>query len=89
MRPVLNSYCYFIKTCKIYIHNVAIGSFNDAALEPVVRKCDKELREALKRDGLRCDESESVTFAQYDAIYSMGDRRGECWIELNEEGCPW
>ena len=68
---------------------VAIGSFNDAALEPVVRKCDTELRDALKRDGLEFDEGSNVKFAQYDAIYSMGDRRGECWIELDKEKCPW
>lgn len=60
-------------------------------MEPVVRKADRELREFLTRDGLvPADASDGlVTFAQYDAIFSMGRRRGEVWIDLADDGHPW
>ena len=66
---------------------VAVKDFSDASMEPVVRKADRELRELLDRDGLvPADGSEDlVRFAQYDAIFSMGKRRGEVWIDLSEE----
>mmetsp|Transcript_3892 Transcript_3892/g.7491 ORF Transcript_3892/g.7491 Transcript_3892/m.7491 type:complete len:453 (+) Transcript_3892:62-1420(+) len=67
---------------------VAVREFSDASMEPVVRKADRELRELLQRDGLRpTRESEDVVrFAQYDAIFSMGKRRGEVWIDLGDDG---
>jgi SOUL heme-binding protein len=70
---------------------IAVGSFSDASVEPVVRKADRLLREVLKRDGLQVEPSSEsqVTFAQYDAIYSMGKRRGEVWIPLRAKGHPW
>lgn len=84
---------------------VAVGYFADASMEPVVRMADRKLRECLERDGLvpsstsgnsgRNDaddddeESGGVMFAQYDAIFSMGKRRGEVWIELEDNGHPW
>lgn len=70
---------------------MAVGSFSDASMEPVVRKADHLLREALDRDGLKVepDSKSRVTFAQYDAIYSMGKRRGEVWIPLEDGGHPW
>ena len=70
---------------------IAVGSFSDASMEPVVRKADRLLREALQRDGLKPQPgSESrVTFAQYDAVYSMGKRRGEVWVPLQDGGHPW
>ena len=60
-------------------------------MEPVVRNADRELREFLSRDGLApSDDSEDlVQFAQYDAIFSMGRRRGEVWVELADDGHPW
>lgn len=60
-------------------------------MEPVVRKADRELRECLKRDGLVPSENSEdlVQFAQYDAIFSMGRRRGEVWIDLVDGGHPW
>lgn len=63
----------------------------DASMEPVVRKADRELREFLSRDGLSpAKESiDLVQFAQYDAIFSMGRRRGEVWIDLADGGHPW
>jgi len=69
---------------------VAVREFTDASMEPVVRKADRELREILKRDGLSPeDESDDlVRFAQYDAIFSMGRRRGEVWIDLSQDN-PW
>jgi SOUL heme-binding protein len=70
---------------------IAVGCFSDASMEPVVRKADRLLREALQRDGLEVepDSKSSVTFAQYDAIFSMGKRRGEVWIPLKDGGHPW
>ena len=73
---------------------VAVRPFTDASMEPVVRKADRELRSLLKRDGLvpRAGSEDMVRFAQYDAIFSMGQRRGEVWIELeqgSEGGHPW
>jgi hypothetical protein len=45
----------------------------------------------LKRDGLvpKDGSEEFVEFAQYDAVHSMGKRRGEVWIELKEGGHPF
>jgi len=70
---------------------MAVGSFSDASMEPVVRKADRQLREALQRDGLQVsdDTKSRVQFAQYDAIFSMGKRRGETWIPLKDGGHPW
>lgn len=70
---------------------VAVREFTDASMEPVVRKADRELRELLERDGLTPEkESEDlVSFAQYDAIFSMGKRRGEVWIDLAQDGHPF
>jgi Uncharacterized conserved protein (DUF2358)./SOUL heme-binding protein. len=70
---------------------VAVREFSDASMEPVVRKADRELRELLQRDGLMpTRESEDlVRFAQYDAIFSMGKRRGEVWIDLANDGHPF
>jgi hypothetical protein len=70
---------------------VAIGAFQDASVEPVVRRMDQELRKALERDGLVPKDISSTTlrFAQYDAVFSMGTRRGEVWIDLAEDGHPW
>jgi len=70
---------------------IAIRTFEDAAMGPVVRNADRELRDLLKRDGLvPTDESEDyVVFAQYDAVHSMGKRRGEVWIDLKDGGHPF
>ena len=70
---------------------VAVREFTDASMEPVVRKADRELRALLDRDGLKASQNSEdlVRFAQYDAIFSMGRRRGEVWIELAEDGHPW
>ncbi|KAG7346580.1 SOUL heme-binding domain containing protein [Nitzschia inconspicua] len=69
---------------------IAVGSFADASVAPVVRKADARLREALKRDGITVsDDSDSVKFAQYDAIFTLGKRRGEVWIELEDGAHPW
>jgi hypothetical protein len=70
---------------------VAVKEFSDASMEPVVRKADRELRADLKRDGLVVDDGseELVRFAQYDAVFSMGKRRGEVWVDLKDGGHPW
>jgi SOUL heme-binding protein len=55
---------------------VAIRTFGDAIVEPLVRKVEGQLRASLVRDGLLSpDAASTLTFAQYDAIYSMGERR--------------
>jgi len=70
---------------------VAVGSFSDATVAPIVRKADKKLREALKRDGITPPSGSEyfVQFAQYDAIFSLGKRRGEVWIEIDDDGHPY
>eukprot|EP00541_Cyclophora_tenuis_P019307 CAMPEP_0116554342 /NCGR_PEP_ID=MMETSP0397-20121206/7541_1 /TAXON_ID=216820 /ORGANISM="Cyclophora tenuis, Strain ECT3854" /LENGTH=155 /DNA_ID=CAMNT_0004079497 /DNA_START=8 /DNA_END=475 /DNA_ORIENTATION=- len=73
---------------------IAVREFADASMEPVVRRADRELRQALIRDGIRVNSSsssstDSVLFAQYDAIFSMGKRRGEAWIVLDEDMHCW
>lgn len=70
---------------------IAVGSFSDASVAPLVRRVDKELRATLERDGLKVPVSSesSVTFCQYDAIFSLGKRRGEVWIDLEKGGHPW
>mmetsp|Transcript_7279 Transcript_7279/g.13572 ORF Transcript_7279/g.13572 Transcript_7279/m.13572 type:complete len:435 (-) Transcript_7279:275-1579(-) len=70
---------------------VAIRAFEDAAMGPVVRNCDRELRALLKRDGLTPAEGsdEFAVFTQYDAVHSMGKRRSEVWIDLEDGGHPF
>jgi hypothetical protein len=70
---------------------VAVAEFTDASMEPVVRRVDRELRLLLQRDGLdaRSESEDRVQFAQYDAIFSLGKRRGEVWIPLADGGHPW
>mmetsp|Transcript_3173 Transcript_3173/g.8106 ORF Transcript_3173/g.8106 Transcript_3173/m.8106 type:complete len:439 (-) Transcript_3173:1339-2655(-) len=70
---------------------VAVRTFEDASMGPVVRNADRELRVMLKRDGLKPKEGseEFVVFSQYDAVHSMGKRRSEAWIELEDGGHPY
>jgi len=80
---------------------VAVGTYTDASVAPIVRRADKKLRESLERDGIlipattssvssESSSAVSVKFAQYDAIFSLGTRRGEVWIDLdNEKGHPY
>jgi hypothetical protein len=70
---------------------VAIRAFEDAAMGPVVRNADRELRAILKRDGLVAKDGSDqyVVFTQYDAVHSMGKRRSEVWIELKDGGHPF
>ena len=76
---------------------VAVGTFSSASVEAVVRRADRELREACQRDGLAVVTTTPTVlaspsllqFAQYDAVYTMGQRRGEVWIELKEGTHPW
>jgi hypothetical protein len=69
---------------------VAVARFSNASIEPVVRKAARELRTACQRDGLALEEQDdAVQFCQYDAIFSMGKRRGEVWIPLQEGQHPW
>jgi SOUL heme-binding protein len=77
---------------------VAIHTFSDMIVEPLVRKVDRTLRQYLQRDGLfspeNDDEGEAtmtklLTFAQHDAIYSMGERRCEVHVTLPHGTHPW
>eukprot|EP00980_Cylindrotheca_fusiformis_P012613 scaffold3084_cov144-Cylindrotheca_fusiformis.AAC.61 len=70
---------------------VAVGSFSDASVGPIVKEVDRKLREVLKKDSIDVppDSEASVKFAQFDAIFSLGKRRGEVWIELEDGGHPW
>ena len=84
------------RTCRVIeipASIVAVREFADASMGPVVRRADRELRECLERDGLvPVDDGGReglVRFGQYDAIFSMGKRRGEVWVDLKEGGHPW
>lgn len=73
---------------------VAVRTFADAVVEPVVRRADRELRALLQRDGLTVDgggtqDLPPLRCAQYDAVFSMGQRRSEVHIPLSEGGHPW
>jgi len=69
---------------------VATQRFTGSIVAPVVRKVDGDLRKALLRDGLQAaNEPGVLKFAQYDAVYSMGQRRSEVHIPLQEGGHPW
>lgn len=70
---------------------VAVARFSDASVEPVVRKATQGLRSACQRDGLVLAErsDDELQFCQYDAIFSMGKRRGEVWISLKDGEHPW
>jgi hypothetical protein len=70
---------------------VAVGTFSDASVAPIVRKADIALRASLRRDGIDvpAETEGKFKFAQYDAVYSMGKRRGEVWIDLEDGGHPW
>jgi SOUL heme-binding protein len=70
---------------------VAIRTFGDAIVEPLVRKVEGQLRASLVRDGLLSPDvaSSTLIFAQYDAIYSMGERRSEVHIRLEDGTHPW
>ena len=86
---------------------VAIRTFNDMIVEPLVRKVDLALRQCLHRDGLFIKDANDdnndnkndndddttttklLTFAQYDAIYSMGERRCEVHVTLPNGTHPW
>jgi hypothetical protein len=54
-----------------------------------VRRADRQLRMALKRDGIFVAPTTPVMFAQYDAVFSIGQRRGEVWIPLDDDSHPW
>ena len=70
---------------------VATQRFTGSIVAPVVRQVDIELRKSLVRDGLLAakDAGSALRFAQYDAVYSMGQRRSEVHIPLDDGGHPW
>ena len=80
-----------IKVEKLAGQMMAVIQFDETSTEQAVRKYDSILREYLKRDGLvPIDGTGKLIFAQYDAIYSLGKRRNEVWIPLDNDGCnPW
>ena len=68
---------------------VAVGSFSQASVEPVIRQTTLDLRAMCRRDGLELSTDDDLQFCQYDAVYSIGQRRGEVWILLREGAHPW
>lgn len=70
---------------------VAVGCFSQASTEAVVRTAQRDLLAACRRDGLVVADGDdnALEFAQYDAIFSMGKRRGEVWVELENDKHPW
>jgi hypothetical protein len=87
-----------VRVAQIPERVVAVGTFSDASVEPVVRRAERELRSSCARDGLEIADDSSpqpatkvpaVQFAQYDAVYTAGKRRGEVWIDLKEGSHPW
>lgn len=82
-----------IKIEKIARSIMAIIQFDETSTEQAVRKYDSVLRQYLKRDGLvpvQNNNGSKLIFAQYDAIYSLGKRRNEVWIPLDNTGVnPW
>lgn len=70
---------------------VAVGRFTDAIVESIVRTVRERLLEICDMDGLQpvVRSSTILKFAQYNAVYSMGQRRSEVHIELKDGGHPW
>lgn len=69
---------------------VACLAFSDPTTEPNVRGFHQLLSKYLKEDGLVAAEGEQreqFRLAQFDALNSLGARRSEIWIDLDEH--PW
>mmetsp|Transcript_1249 Transcript_1249/g.3749 ORF Transcript_1249/g.3749 Transcript_1249/m.3749 type:complete len:360 (+) Transcript_1249:158-1237(+) len=69
---------------------VACLTFPQAATEDAVRYYAGELEQKLAADNLQPapGHEQNWVVAQYDAIFSVGDRRNEIWIPL-AAGHPW
>lgn len=63
---------------------VAVLTFTEAATPGASAKYTKQLEDLIERDGLTraADSADVMQIAQYDAIYSMGERRNEAWIPI-------
>jgi len=61
---------------------VAVLRFTSAATADSVAYYTKQLEVILARDGLRPLSNDLFTVAQFDAIFSVGDRRNEIWIPI-------
>ena len=70
--------------------SVACLVFPQAATEDAVQYWARELEQKLAADGLSGAPGHETNYvvAQYDAIFSVGDRRNEVWIPL-APGHPW
>lgn len=72
---------------------IAVGRFTDIIVEPIVRKVHAMLKDTCIQDGLQptpdAINDTMITFAQYDAVYSMGKRRNEVHVELANGGHPY
>ena len=69
---------------------VACLAFSDPTTEPNVRGFQQLLARYLKEDGLVAaggTDDEQFRLAQFDALNSLGARRSEIWIDLEEH--PW
>ena len=69
---------------------VAVRRFTSAATANAVKYETQELRKAIRRNGLEAagGSEDTYIFAQFDAIFSLGDRRNEVWVPLDAEN-PW
>lgn len=63
---------------------VAVLQYDDVSVQQIVERKEKELMECLVRDGFKIPSCENFTLAQYDAIYTLGKRRNEVWIPLED-----
>lgn len=72
-----------VKIIEIPRKTYAVIRFEDSATEQVVRAYTKQLLEILDQDGFKYMGLETLTLAQFNAIYSLNLRRNEIWIELN------
>jgi len=79
-----------VKTRRAQSITVACLTFVVAATSETVAGAARELERRLARDGLAIADGADETWivAQYDAIFSVGDRRNEVWIPL-APGHPW
>ena len=79
-----------VKTRRARELTVACLVFPQAATEDAVQYWARELEQKLAADGLSGAPGHETNYvvAQYDAIFSVGDRRNEVWIPL-APGHPW
>jgi len=71
----------------------AVKTFSEPLTEDTVEAMHYELMAQLKKEGLRPKEDDESAlgkriFVQFDELYSLGDRRNEVWIPLEDHLWP-